>query len=145
MSLHRREASRIELSLKPKRLEELPSVLSSRTTSFSATLLDHPVSSSASDVVYLYPDTCPARGRINQSVQTHASSMFSFHSHSGSFCCHAVGSLDQVVATAVEKGFRAYGLSEHVPRYREADLYPEEVSDSALPTCCSLVPPTTDS
>jgi histidinol-phosphatase (PHP family) len=51
----------------------------------------------------------------------------SHHSHSGQFCCHAKGSLEEVVQEAIRQGFRTYGLSEHVPRYRPADLYPEEV------------------
>ncbi|KAF7342229.1 Histidinol-phosphatase [Mycena venus] len=51
---------------------------------------------------------------------------FSHHSHSGQFCKHAVGSLEEVVLEAVRQGFEVYGLSEHAPRYRTADLYPEE-------------------
>ncbi|KAF8202014.1 polymerase/histidinol phosphatase-like protein [Mycena galopus ATCC 62051] len=50
----------------------------------------------------------------------------SHHSHSGQFCKHAVGSLEEVVLEAIRRGFEVYGLSEHVPRYRGADLYPEE-------------------
>ncbi|KAL1922309.1 uncharacterized protein VTP21DRAFT_9848 [Calcarisporiella thermophila] len=52
---------------------------------------------------------------------------FSFHSHSGQFCRHAKGTLEEVVLAAIQKGFRVYGLTEHVPRYRTCDLYPEEV------------------
>ncbi|KAG8928583.1 histidinolphosphatase [Tulasnella sp. 417] len=52
--------------------------------------------------------------------------MHSHHSHSGSFCKHAAGTLEEVVLEAIKKGFKIYGLSEHVPRYRERDLYPEE-------------------
>ncbi|KAJ7058490.1 Polymerase/histidinol phosphatase-like protein [Mycena amicta] len=48
------------------------------------------------------------------------------HSHSGQFCKHAVGSLEDVVREAIRKGFAVYGLTEHVPRYRTEDLYPEE-------------------
>ena len=48
------------------------------------------------------------------------------HSHSGEFCSHAQGTLRQVVEAAVEKGFTHYGLSEHMPRFRTQDLYPEE-------------------
>lgn len=51
---------------------------------------------------------------------------FSQHSHSGEFCAHAKGTLEEVVLTAIELGFRIYGLSEHCPRYREEDLYTEE-------------------
>lgn len=36
------------------------------------------------------------------------------------------------MTTAIEKNFTSYGLSEHVPRYREVDLYPEEVSSTSL-------------
>lgn len=51
----------------------------------------------------------------------------SHHSHSGQFCKHATGTLRAVVEKAIAKGFDTYGLSEHVPRYRKQDLYPEEV------------------
>ncbi|KAJ7118024.1 Polymerase/histidinol phosphatase-like protein [Mycena crocata] len=53
---------------------------------------------------------------------------FSLHSHSGQFCKHAVGSLEEVVLEAVSQGFQVYRLTEHVPRYRTVDLYPEEES-----------------
>ncbi|KAJ7080942.1 Polymerase/histidinol phosphatase-like protein [Mycena belliarum] len=52
----------------------------------------------------------------------------SHHSHSGQFCKHAVGSLEEVVLEAIRQGFEVYGLTEHVPRYRTDDLYPEEKS-----------------
>lgn len=55
--------------------------------------------------------------------------MHSHHSHSGSFCAHAKGSLESVVHEAIRQGFTIYGLSEHVPRYRVKDLYPEEVRE----------------
>ena len=51
----------------------------------------------------------------------------SFHSHSGQFCKHAVGLLEDVVKEASKQGFEIYGLTEHAPRYRARDLYPEEV------------------
>lgn len=51
----------------------------------------------------------------------------SLHSHSGQFCKHAVGTLEEVVLEAIKQGFSIYGLTEHVPRYRLQDLYPEEV------------------
>lgn len=54
----------------------------------------------------------------------------SLHSHSGQFCSHAVGTLEEVVQEAVRQGFSTFGLSEHIPRYRIQDLYPEEVSSS---------------
>ncbi|KAG9125382.1 histidinolphosphatase [Ceratobasidium sp. 392] len=50
----------------------------------------------------------------------------SHHSHSGQFCKHAVGTLEEVVNAAIKSGFKVYGLTEHVPRYRKEDMYPEE-------------------
>ncbi|PFH53503.1 hypothetical protein AMATHDRAFT_137612 [Amanita thiersii Skay4041] len=55
---------------------------------------------------------------------------YSHHSHSGEFCKHATGTLKDVVLAAINQGFEVYGLSEHVPRYRLLDLYPEEVGMS---------------
>ncbi|CAG8747649.1 11121_t:CDS:2, partial [Acaulospora morrowiae] len=51
---------------------------------------------------------------------------FSLHSHSGQFCKHAKGELEEVVQEAIRRKFLVYGLSEHCPRYRVQDLYPEE-------------------
>jgi len=51
----------------------------------------------------------------------------SHHSHSGQFCKHGFGELEEVVKEAIRQRFEVYGLTEHVPRYRQADLYPEEV------------------
>ncbi|KAF6761483.1 histidinol-phosphatase [Ephemerocybe angulata] len=50
----------------------------------------------------------------------------SHHSHSGQFCKHASGRLEEVVLEAIHQGFEVYGLTEHAPRYRLDDLYPEE-------------------
>ncbi|KAH8923152.1 histidinol phosphate phosphatase H [Atractiella rhizophila] len=50
----------------------------------------------------------------------------SHHSHSGQFCHHASGTLQDMIQSAIAKGFRTYGLSEHCPRYEKSDLYPEE-------------------
>jgi histidinol-phosphatase (PHP family) len=52
----------------------------------------------------------------------------SHHSHSGQFCRHAKDDLEDIVAEAIRQGFETYGLSEHAPRYRLEDLFPEEVS-----------------
>ncbi|KAJ1665436.1 hypothetical protein IW140_003406 [Coemansia sp. RSA 1813] len=51
---------------------------------------------------------------------------FTFHTHSGQFCRHGKGSLEDVVRAAVSKNMLVLGLSEHVPRSRAEDLYPEE-------------------
>ena len=52
---------------------------------------------------------------------------YSHHSHSGQFCKHAIGLLEDVVKKALDQGFEVYGLTEHAPRYHVKDLYPEEV------------------
>ncbi|KAJ2786902.1 hypothetical protein GGI15_001171 [Coemansia interrupta] len=57
---------------------------------------------------------------------------FTFHTHSGQFCKHASGSLEDVVKQAVARKMLVLGLSEHVPRSRAQDLYPEE--DGMTPT-----------
>ncbi|CCO34778.1 putative ABC transporter ATP-binding protein/permease C9B6,09c [Rhizoctonia solani AG-1 IB] len=44
-----------------------------------------------------------------------------------SYITHAAGSLEDVVKAAIDRGFDVFGLTEHVPRYRTEDLYPEEV------------------
>jgi len=49
------------------------------------------------------------------------------HSHSGQFCYHATGMLEDVVLAAIKKGFVCIGLSEHMFRTRPQDLYPEEI------------------
>lgn len=52
---------------------------------------------------------------------------FSYHSaHSGEFCRHAKGTLEEVVHAAIDRGFSHYGLSEHCPRYRREDLFGDE-------------------
>ena len=52
---------------------------------------------------------------------------FSYHGgHSGGFCRHAKDELAAVIETAIARGFSHYGLSEHCPRDRAQDLYPEE-------------------
>ncbi|OBZ85566.1 putative histidinol-phosphatase [Choanephora cucurbitarum] len=58
---------------------------------------------------------------------------YSFHSHSGQFCKHGYGLLEDVVKEAVRKGFHTYGLSEHMPRYIDAELYPEEIEAHCTP------------
>jgi histidinol-phosphatase (PHP family) len=52
---------------------------------------------------------------------------FSYHGgHSGEFARHATGTLEDVVESAIRAGFSIYGLSEHAPRYRAEDLFPDE-------------------
>ncbi|KAI9472242.1 MAG: polymerase/histidinol phosphatase-like protein [Benjaminiella poitrasii] len=58
---------------------------------------------------------------------------YSFHSHSGQFCKHGYGVLEDVVKEAIRKGFHTYGLSEHMPRYSDSELYPEEIKAQCTP------------
>lgn len=51
----------------------------------------------------------------------------SHHSHSGQFCRHAKDNLEDVILEAIRQGFQLFGLSEHAPRWRVEDLFPEEV------------------
>ncbi|KXS14995.1 histidinol phosphate phosphatase H [Gonapodya prolifera JEL478] len=60
--------------------------------------------------------------------------MISFHSHSGQFCRHAHGTLEEVVQSAIAKGFSVLGFSEHMPRTRMEDIYPEEVRQAYPPS-----------
>ncbi|MCC6152754.1 MAG: histidinol-phosphatase [Candidatus Hydrogenedentes bacterium] len=46
--------------------------------------------------------------------------------HSGEYCDHAVGTLRDVIEAAIAKGFKTYGISEHVPRHGERYLYANE-------------------
>lgn len=59
--------------------------------------------------------------------------MHSHHSHSGEFCKHASSTLDEVISRAHELGFTHFHLSEHVPRMRDAHLYPEECEAGMTP------------
>lgn len=53
---------------------------------------------------------------------------FTMHSHSGQFCPgHAVDELENIIKHAISVGYKTIGLTEHMPRYEEQDLYPEEV------------------
>lgn len=53
---------------------------------------------------------------------------FSYHGgHSGEFCRHARGHLEEVVEQAWQAGFTHYGLSEHCTRLRSDDLFDDEV------------------
>jgi len=53
--------------------------------------------------------------------------MVSLHGgHSGDYCDHAEGSLESLLAAAVARGLRVYGVTEHAPRDGDAYLYAEE-------------------
>ena len=52
---------------------------------------------------------------------------FSYNSHSGQFCQFGRGHLESCVLRAIEIGYAYFGLTESMPRYKEEQLYKEEV------------------
>lgn len=46
--------------------------------------------------------------------------------HSGEFCEHAEGRLEEVLEAAVAAGYQTFGVSEHAPRSEARFLYPTE-------------------
>lgn len=68
-------------------------------------------------------------GPENRPRATYLNMAFTMHSHSGQFCPgHAVDQLEDILKHAISIGYKTIGLTEHMPRYHERDLYPEEVS-----------------
>lgn len=61
------------------------------------------------------------------------STMHTHHSHSGEYVKHAKDTLEQVVQDAIDKEFDVFCLTEHMPRYRSLDLYPEELAENMTP------------
>ncbi|CAO1616612.1 unnamed protein product [Jaminaea pallidilutea] len=61
--------------------------------------------------------------------------MHSHHSHSGQFCSHGHpgSTLEGMLQKAQQLGFNTYGLSEHVPRQFDSELYPEEREEGTDP------------
>ncbi|ODQ63798.1 histidinol phosphate phosphatase H [Nadsonia fulvescens var. elongata DSM 6958] len=59
--------------------------------------------------------------------------MHSHHSHSGQYVQHAKDTLDQVVNRAIDMGFKQFCLTEHIPRDKETELYPEEIESATSP------------
>lgn len=61
-------------------------------------------------------------------LKTSVTMAFTMHAHSGQFCPgHAVDQLEDIIKHAISLGYKTIGLTEHMPRYDEEDLYPEEV------------------
>lgn len=56
------------------------------------------------------------------------SELISLHGgHSGQFCCHARDSLENLIKAYIRKGFKAVGISEHMPPPEHRFLYPDEL------------------
>ncbi len=57
------------------------------------------------------------------------SELISLHGgHSGEFCCHASGSLEETILTYLERGFKQVGITEHIPPGNDRRLYPDETA-----------------
>lgn len=56
--------------------------------------------------------------------------MHSHHSHSGDFCQHASGTLEEMLEAAISAGHKVFCLTEHMPRLDSGHLYPEEVTSN---------------
>lgn len=50
--------------------------------------------------------------------------------HSGEFCSHGRGTLEEVVRAYIDRGFARVGLTEHMPPGDDRRLYPDEVAAS---------------
>ncbi|KAK0638059.1 putative histidinol-phosphatase [Lasiodiplodia hormozganensis] len=88
------------------------------------------VQASATRLVRSHPTFISAQKLLNSNPATDSTMPFSHHSHSGQFCAHAKGTLEEMVQAAIAKGFHTFALTEHIPR-GDGDLYPEETLDSA--------------
>ncbi len=53
--------------------------------------------------------------------------------HSGQFCNHAQDSLEDIILSYIEKGFKQVGISEHIPPLEDRFLFPEEVEAGLSP------------
>ncbi len=52
----------------------------------------------------------------------------SFHGgHSGQFCQHAQGTLEELVVAAIDQGLAAFGITEHMAPVNDYDRYSDEV------------------
>ncbi|KAK3352305.1 polymerase/histidinol phosphatase-like protein [Lasiosphaeria hispida] len=66
---------------------------------------------------------------------------FTMHSHSGQFCPgHAKDKLEDIIKHAIAIGYKTMGLTEHMPRTKLCDLYPEELTPSPEASLAVLAP-----
>lgn len=53
--------------------------------------------------------------------------LISYHGgHSGQYCNHAEDLLEEIVLKYIERGFKAVGITEHIPPVNDQFLYPDE-------------------
>lgn len=65
--------------------------------------------------------------------------MHSHHSHSGQYCTHALGDLEECIQEAIRQEFDMLCLTEHIPRYHQEDLYPGEEIHGEKATMAKLL------
>ncbi|GMF80222.1 unnamed protein product [[Candida] boidinii] len=53
--------------------------------------------------------------------------MHSHHSHSGQYISHGSDKLDDIIEKVISMNFQIFCLTEHMPRYSNNLLYPEEI------------------
>ena len=84
------------------------------------------------DLSLIFKSFCGKEKKIKASIPIPSLKRmpFSHHSHSGQFCLHAQDTLEQMIEAAIAKGMIVFSLTEHMPRDRVEDLYPEEVGFS---------------
>ncbi len=57
-------------------------------------------------------------------------SLISLHGgHSGQFCNHAKDTLEEMIQAYIDRGFKTVGISEHMPPFSDAFLYPDEIEE----------------
>ena len=62
------------------------------------------------------------------------SRLISLHGgHSGQFCNHAQDSLEEIIKAYIDKGFKAVGITEHMPPPLDHQRYPEEAAQGLSP------------
>lgn len=65
--------------------------------------------------------TGPEKTRPDELISLHGG-------HSGEFCCHASGTLEEVIRGYLERGFTRVGITEHIPPVEDRYLYPDEAA-----------------
>ncbi len=62
-------------------------------------------------------------------VNRRETELISLHGgHSGEFCCHARGTLEEMILSYSKRGFTRVGITEHIPPESNRWLYPDEVA-----------------
>lgn len=63
----------------------------------------------------------PEKARPGELISLHGG-------HSGEFCCHGSGTLEEVILSYLDRGFSRVGITEHIPPPDDRYLYPDEIA-----------------